>query len=154
MASKQSKPTRFRNLKIAFSIASAVGFLVVIGIWVRSNSHRDTLSKVDKNRNLTMVSSENGNVYFMHANYAFDSSTVPHGWSYERYQPSKNVFWVFVFSYRSGNFAIQIPCYAAILVFGLMAVIPWVRRFSLQSSIIATTIVATGAGVLAYIYRT
>src|SRR6476660_4929266 len=64
---------RFRKLRIAWSVMCAIACVLLIVMWVRSYSHRDTFEKIDA-LGITVCSIQRGTLMFarMLGNVAFD----------------------------------------------------------------------------------
>jgi hypothetical protein len=142
---------RYRKLRIAFSAVCGVVCLLLIVLWLRSYYRLDRLWHVDKNLCLTMIGSTTGTVEFHHASQS-RLAIAPQAWWHSSDPAPKDVsdFWA---SADKNGFYFRFPIWLPTVIFATLAPLPWIRRFSLGTMLIATTVIAVVLGVLAYIYE-
>ena len=134
---------RFRKLRIAWSVGCGIACLLLIALWVRSYWKSDYIwtSHVG-------VGSATGvaqlSVRSTPTNY------LGHQWT--TLPARKDIFISPRFAFRpASNLSyINAPYWFLILILSTLATVPWIRRFSLRTLLIATTLVAVGLGLIVW----
>jgi hypothetical protein len=150
---------RFRSLRIVWWNVCGIACVLIVLLWVRSYSIRDSALWQRENFGAE-INSIKGHVVLFLALRAFgegpvrinhnnitpdDEARVKHG-----------ILGFFYFRERDPA-GIHIPFwFLALVVIAVAAVVPWIwpRRFSLRRLLIATTLVAVVLGLVVYALRT
>jgi hypothetical protein len=150
---------KFRKLRIAWSVAWGLTCVLLIVLWVRSYFIRDTAwlpaSKISVEMN-----SLYGRVVLV---FPFDRYVL--GNSFKTFHEKvitqdtsrfQNSILRLVVIRQPNLTEIQIPFWCLILACLALVAAPWLhcrRRFSLRTLVIATTLVAVGLGLVAWVAR-
>jgi hypothetical protein len=141
---------RFRKLRIAWSVAWGIIALMLCVLWVRSYWWVDTwygkhISVASYCGQLAVYLLEQPNTNWKGTSLKIEGEVVQ---MVEVWKIRSKIF----DNAGVGEFGSTIPQWCAVVLFALMAIIPWisVRRFSLRTLLIATTIVAILMGVIAW----
>jgi hypothetical protein len=151
---------RFRKLRIAFSVVSAIVCLLLVLLWVRSYQFNEIAGRqISKNRSVG-VTSLLGRVRIgtwkhpKHANSWWVNSerltNSVYEWAASR--QGENAIGFGVISFQS-NIELIMPCWFLVLLTATLAVIPCrhlANRFSLRTLLIATTLVAVALGAIVF----
>jgi hypothetical protein len=150
---------KFRKLRIFWSIVFGMLYLLLVALWVRSNSWTSSAYWIYSNGQAILLSSDNGNIQFLwERNASFGNKT---GWFFQQVElPAKfrearaRRSWVSNrFLWESGPARVQvfIPYWLPVFLCGLASALPWLRRrYSLRAILIAAAIAAVGLGVIAW----
>jgi hypothetical protein len=120
---------RFRKLRIAWSVAWGIGCVLLIVLWVRSYIIQRQFKLID---DIDGISTEGSLILLKPAPVEaspFDDEFVPI------------------------TRILQMPYWSITLLSASLAVVPWIRRFSLRTMLIATMMVAVGLGLAVYAVR-
>jgi hypothetical protein len=146
------RPRILRLLRIAFSAACGIVCLLLIALWVRSYQRCDLISHYDGAGTNRTLGSNNGYAYFMHTDLTgvlMSQSFQRRGWLIGDTDvtdiPAK-------FGWESTKYqtTIRVPYIYILPVIGVATGIPWLpwsKRFSLRTLLIATTLVAVVLGL-------
>jgi hypothetical protein len=128
--------------------------VLLIALWVRSYWVLDYICQCDSNNIMTIVGSQWGLVYVAH----FDAygayrgtgiSYASHGWEYRTHK--SYAFNSPVWEHDSDGINVNLPHWSYVIVFTLLAAIPWIGKlpwqFSLRTLLIATTLIAVVLGL-------
>jgi hypothetical protein len=156
-----------RKLRIAFSAVCGIVCLLLIVLWVRSNSWIDSIHGTGYPKQfwceslhgemgllvLTDPGVQPRNLRF----FSRPPEAVPYystglydDWS-TPFSTALGIRWTFV-----GGFGLVIPYWMPVVFIGMIGTIPWVpwsRRFSLRTLLVATTLVAVLLGAVVYAMR-
>jgi hypothetical protein len=138
---------RFRTLRIAFSAICLIACVLLIGLWVRSDSSFDEIG---------FVMSAQGKLYFLPDIDITPINDQPG--SIESHETLGGLVTTLQvrnaqITRRPGDSPV-IPFWPLILEACLVAVLPWIRwRFSLRTLLIATTLVAVVLGLVVWAAR-
>jgi hypothetical protein len=147
---------KFRKLRIAWSVAWGLACILLIALWVRSERFCDLISKTDSSSRITTFCSSDGKLWFgrelttrAHKPPTFKPKT--NDWKYTLIEVAGNAEpRAFVFRFTSKTQKVQLP-YAVPILFCIGAgMAPWIRRFSLRTLLIATTLVAVVLGLIVW----
>jgi hypothetical protein len=146
---------RFRNLRIAWSVACSMLALLLLLMWARSYWVRDACTHIGRDSVATTVY----NVAFNCGTIDFfrvikpaswlPTSGFTEGWTYFAAKPDpyrKLFFWEMGPRYVVIQFPLVLPAFVVVA----LAWMPWLRaswRFSLRTLLIATTLVAVVLGL-------
>jgi hypothetical protein len=147
---------RFRKLRIAVTVLSLTACVLLIALWVRSHKTSDMWRSNPIGGKCFNASSLLGQVKVA----VFDVPPAgfrrlfPFGYKVSHVDKSMRVdeSWVGG-KYSSGNFAVWMPHWLLALLVAVLAYMPWIRslrRFSLRTLLIATTIVAVLLGAVVW----
>jgi hypothetical protein len=154
-------PPRNRKLRIAWSVACGMLCLLLIVLWVRSYSARDSIRGVIGNTELHIsITALKGNVAF-----AFDRWVgTPHPWMFQSTSEPHNLLAVFPavvgkpplswlgfrWHFNPRLVVLVVPQWFLMSLAFFAALLPWVCwRFSLRTMLIATTLAAIILGIVA-----
>jgi hypothetical protein len=151
---------KYRKLRIAWSVAWGVVAVLLVVLWVRSYWIQDSIGTSDGTGYRTDFASYAGTVALSRLREVTVGNPWPpkaHGWRYYNFKvDAENAYspWLHL-DIRSSdlwNVVIHYGIVAGALV--ILGAIPWLRwRFSLRTLLIATTVVAVGLGLIAYLFR-
>jgi hypothetical protein len=132
---------KFRKLRIAWSVLCGFACLLLIALWARSYWWADIVA----HKNLGIMSNR-GMFYF-----GQDDSAATAGWfiSSEPSEPN-DIGWN---SDPPGQFFVCAPHWLLALTSVAIGAASWIRRFSLRTLLIATTLVAVMLGLIVYVTR-
>jgi hypothetical protein len=155
---------RFRNFRIAWSVAWGLLAVLLCVLWVRSYWWEDVVYRItpityvtkivhrDKTiTEITIIGSNCGRITFRRMNTA----QVPQGWTYKvspsvRLTTKRSWFWV---TKRDFFFHAGVSHWFVITPVGVLAVAPWLRwptRFSLRTLLLTTTLIASVLGLVVW----
>jgi hypothetical protein len=145
-------------LRIAVTALSLTACVLLVALWVRSQTWGDSLS-VQLPWLFIKLESEDGRCAFVFS--AEQDASQPSGISFHSWEPrlskQKIIFPFFdlspqfdVFWMAVDFWALLVPHWFLVLLFAASAIlcIKWSRRFSLSTLLIATTLVALGLGII------
>jgi hypothetical protein len=149
---------RFRKLRIVWSVVFGTLYLLLVALWVQSNSWTSTAYWIYSDTQAILLGSDNGNIQLLwerSANFG-DAS----GWFFKQVElPAKfraararRPWMSNRFHWESGPARINaiIPYWLPVFLCGLASGLPWIlRRYSVRAILITTTIAAVGLGVIA-----
>ena len=138
----------YRKLRIAWSVVWGVAAVLLIVLWVRSYWYGDVLQFRSFPEDFGIgsvhgVIGADGNInplkYILSSGWKL--------WSYPTFEEMTPP--PFLYECPSlGGFELNLPHWFLSLIFGTMAALPWIRRFSLRSLLIATTLLAIVLGLI------
>ena len=154
---------RFRKLRIAWSVACSILCLLVIVFWVRSYQWFDEFAFLDSRRLISIQSTWEGSLSL--------------GWSeadpqlareyYSRFfnTRARETLWTglpslegqskafkFESYFASSQWYVATPCWFLVITLGTLGALPWIKwRFSVRTLLIATTLVAVVAALMAWV---
>jgi hypothetical protein len=144
------------NLRIAWSVFFGIACVLLIAVWVRSYWKCDYIQRVNQNYVLRTIASNNGIVYLQNNNVAVPGVTVT-GWNYasvESTEKPPDFRWVLSSADDEAPFYIPLWILTSIAaVFAAISLMPWSKRFSLRTLLIATTLVAVVLGLVVWLLR-
>jgi hypothetical protein len=151
--------------RIAVTALCLTACVLLVALWVRSYSQRDVFDRVQPPR-YRVVQSLRGRIEFSDmdivANLGKSWPAIAQPWTFKSYSeenhsPRKDTLTPsFSFHRSSLKQTIIVPHWLPVSLAGVFAVVPWIpwsRRFSLRTLLIATTLVAVGLGVVVYFAR-
>jgi hypothetical protein len=161
---------KHRKLRIAFSAVCGVLCLLLIALWVRSYKyHEEVYWKTEYWNGFGVWSGAGRIVLTVHPSdtpsthdrlvYLGAFSASNRQSVLERIDRVLPTIWGFGAGRRSDNQLIQamVPDWFSVLVFAILAALPWARqlnwRFSLRTLLITTTLVAILLGLIVYAAR-
>jgi hypothetical protein len=148
---------RYRKLRIAWSVVCGIVAVLLVVLWVRSYSWVDGLT-VPVSAESAVGAGTLPGVIAVAVRHVPEKFRVEHRpvteWRTMHSGPSQ--VWGGTMLTQSTS-AIYIPCWPLVLVSVLLAGVPWrktfVRRFSLRTLLIATTLVAVVLGAVVWSTR-
>jgi hypothetical protein len=157
----------FRWLRIAWTAFCGSACLTLIVLWVRSYSWNDRLTRDEANTPAIFLESDLGDLHFHRSR---PSTAGLDGWRHWKYEQDPSTAkavrgrpWVrgrFAWRVMARNrqdVEITAPHWSVVWAFGLLAVLPQVRRvalrFSLRTLMIATTLIAATFGLITWAVR-
>ena len=150
-----------RYLRIAFSATCLIACVLLIVLWVRSYWWADSVTNVGNDLILHRGGTEIGSFFFGWEDYKTTPKIPPpditNGWEYQRYDSnphSGSPAWMFTSNGDAG--LVRCPAWFVTLCamsFAIMPWLPWSKRFSLRTLLIATTLVAMVLGLVAWAMR-
>ena len=148
---------KHRKLRIAWSVGCGIVCLLLIVLWMRSYWRVEILFHLDKYNHVVGIGSEKGVVYL------WPGHTVPlipatgsnlYGWqlSSTNMVNRLGVFqWGnFQWSDAGGITTIQVPYWFVTPLVAAAACLPWIKRFSLRTLLISTTLLAVLLGTMVW----
>jgi hypothetical protein len=160
---------KYRKLRIAWSVVWAVACVLLIGLWVRSDTHRDEAAAPFGGNRRVVIQSLYGEiecVFTVASWYPISewrllsestSITIPPTLYLEDETTTHLTGFGFSWAFSSGEyFAVGVPHWFAMICSIALATAPWMRwswRFSLRTMLIATTLVALVLGVIVWLSR-
>jgi len=146
---------RFRKLRIAWSVFWGLIYVVLIILWVRSYWWSDVVWVITPSCDARADSANGGTTISIF----FDSERkVANEWNRNSYRHNTSMrppdaTWKFdIYMTRRGLDA-SLPHWFYLLLTSLIAVAAWIRRFSLRTLLIATTLIAMVLGRIVYASR-
>jgi hypothetical protein len=152
---------RFHKLRIAWSVAWGLAAVLLIVLWVRSYWYLDGVGlRLSTDREVTVFSTYGRLNLTAFAdsragNFLYRTSHEIYSKQWQKSFPNKpepNVTqnWRCGIT-KSGNFVLILPhSFAALLILPLAA-LPWIRRFTLRTLLVATTLVAVVLGLTVWL---
>ena len=146
---------KYRKLRIAWSVAWGVVFVLVLVLWARTRFATDYVTMRLPGHSEFSVMSRSGGLGFI-----FNPDLEGSRWSFQT-QPAREVS----FPYRTllgfveylktpTAYRIRFPDWCFLLLSATFAAAPWLRwRFSLRTLLIVTTLVTVGLGIVVYTLR-
>jgi hypothetical protein len=152
---------RFRKLRIAWSVGWGLAAVLLIVLWVRSYWRADTAVVVVSQSKVIGFGSGLGSLaaslsdrvpgYFNQTWYIFCDTIGSSGdFRPQSLSGNRKSFGFGITKQRSFT-SIYAPCWFFVLVVGVLSSLPWLpwsKRFSLRTLLIATTLVAVGLGLI------
>lgn len=154
----QSKPPiRFRRLRIAVSVFFGLLAALLVVLWLQSYRANEIVARTSKSGRMTILGSDRGYVFF--ATQIHELAKTPqwgprfiHGWQYEWSAPAQSPLQPRIdFSRVTGR--VVLPISLLVLSASVASVMPWIRRFSLRSLLVVTTLVAVVLGFAVWMVR-
>jgi hypothetical protein len=149
---------RYRKLRIAFSVACGIACVLLIALWVRSYWWVDCMSAPYGFHQTLFFASYEGKTYTH--KYANPDSAVwmPMGWTRQSIEIPVHLYADDPkprFQFEAGFGHNVVVCPHGLLVGGcaVAAFVPLIRRFSLRTLLIATTLIAVVLGAIVYVTR-
>ena len=146
---------RFRNLRIAWSVACGIPCVLLIALWARSYWWSDVVCVMTPSCDVKADSSNGGTT----VSIFFDSKReVTTGWNRNSYRHNTatkpfDATWKFdVYISRRGLDA-SLPYWFYLLLASLIAAAAWIRSFSLRALLVAMTLVAVTLGLIVWPIR-
>jgi hypothetical protein len=142
---------KFRKTSIAISLLLATLSLLLAGLWVRSKSTCDIISKLDSNNQGLTIGSSDREIYFAYMQLVMRTGPglvrTPHGWKHS--SSSANVrARKFAWDFSSGSAFISAPHWFWMMGCAIAATMPWIRRrFSLRMVLLLLTITCCVLGL-------
>jgi len=136
---------RFRKLQIAWSVGWGLLAVLLIALWVRSYWRAELASRLTNDSALTL-GSDHGIVYFVHRNLT-STPTAPLGWNYAPIEVTAPAKYLELKSLP--NLVMGCVPHLALVGFGIaVAAAPWLlKRYSLRTLLVATTLLAAALGL-------
>jgi hypothetical protein len=147
-----------KYLRIAVTALSLTACVLLIALWVRSYWWCDLISRMDANSQVTTLGSHRGTVYFVRMQLrGFGAGGPPamgprpqHGWRHS-ISEAHIANETFKLQFSGDSIFVLLPQWLVgpmFLAIGAAPCMPWSRRFSLRTLLIATTLVAVGLGIV------
>ncbi len=144
-----------RYLRITFSATCLIACVLLIALWVRSYWWTDVAGS-PVGRTYFGFRSDCG-VIMAGVSEAYNSVWILHVAATEENEQETIDYGVLGFGYfdlGDGFSFLQIPYWSVVLLAAMLAVVPWLRyRFSLQTLLIATTLIAVVLGLIVWQVR-
>jgi hypothetical protein len=152
---------RFRKLRIAWSVLWGLAAVLLIVLWVRSGERFDGIRWHYNNAEVFQIYIYRGQLSIV----SFDDGPLPPNLLHqvarigtvECFESPKligdrasPVFGIFNLPIGA---RIEIPAWFLILSMILLGPLPWIRRFSLRTLLIATTLIAVVLGLIVWLGR-
>jgi hypothetical protein len=149
---------RFRKLRIAWSVVCGIVCVLLIVLWVRSFTSEEWLQGHligDQNFVLTSVTGHVNlsTMYMAHGRLIWTIRSRSNDGSAGQLSPIWPRGSHFELKRESDHFDVVAPHCFAVLSFAALAAISWIRRFSLRTLLIGTTLVAVGLGLIVVLSR-
>jgi hypothetical protein len=148
---------KYRKLRIAWSVAWGIAALLFVMLWVRSYHHYDFASHNFFGRRGFIVESIRGVGFVKYVPGAIVvngyGSSVPERSRIPAGTFAKGTWGGFNFSIHPSGLIFAVPFWFLALIAIVFAIGPWirtVRRFSLRTLLIATTLVAVVLGLIVW----
>jgi hypothetical protein len=147
-----------RYLRIAFSVTCGIACLLLIALWVRSYWWCDIWQQTISGRQLEVIAVE-GRLKITKPEPPYWVSGLPPIRSYRTGRPEAETLTQHVrrfanargFGIEQGESkAILVPYWFLLIIGGTCSAVPWIRRFSLRSLLVATSLVAVVLGAIVY----
>ena len=144
---------RFRKLRIALSATCLIACALLIVLWVRSYWWGDVLQFRSFPEDFGIgsvhgVIGADGNINPL----KYISSPGWKLWSYPTFKEMTRSPFLYKYAPAVG-FELNLPHWLPSLIFGMLATLPWIRRFSLRALLVATTLIAMVLGLIAGVLR-
>jgi hypothetical protein len=141
-----------RYLKIGWTVLCGLACILLIALWVRSYWRHDYLYHLNKTVDYIGIESDAGIISFTRLDlqvYPRSTQQMAEGWTHDilplnssSSNPKK-----FQMDHTSGFLLVVFPNWSLIIPLAALAAAPWIRRFSLRTLLVATTLVALVLGV-------
>jgi hypothetical protein len=147
---------RFRKLRIAWSGLFGIACVVLIVLWARSHYSVDQIFLPTTRSAFVSIGS------MPDAIIAGMTGNSPTGTWAMLNMPSDEWLaavgesrdsWSGLITFKIVDGGIVVPHWFGVLLFAALAVVPWIRRFSLRTLLIATTLVAVVLGLIVWAAR-
>ena len=144
---------RFRKLRIAWSLTWGVVAALLFVLWVRSYWYADSVISVTATGSSVRVTNFNGSVEYIGNTRYFPGQRVE--WRLAESPENAPLRWIPTkhgFAWVRG--AVIIPYWSAFVLSTMLCTVvwvPWSRRFSLRTLLIATTLVAALLGLIIWL---
>jgi hypothetical protein len=143
----------YRKLRIAWSVAWGTVAVLLCLLWVRSYWRQDSVQGFVTSTYEVGISSHKGQGSL--SLYAINGyRTYYSGWNWSSKEVSgRNPDWGFSYSSSFWGFTIKAPQIVLMACIGTLAAAPWLpfKRFSLRTSLIATTLIAVVLGLIVWL---
>ena len=136
---------RVRKLRIAWSVAWGVVAVLLIVLWVRSYWRGDYFEHFDSGGDGTSLGSIRGVVYLTQTVDIAHGATPRWGWG--NYEVDYNIPSPWSFEVDLSKPAFAAPHWLIAVLCTLFAGATWIRRFTLRTLLIATTLLAVVLGL-------
>jgi hypothetical protein len=152
----------FRKLRIAWSVFWGLAAVLLIVLWVRSYRISDTIGHIDDNLVCEFFLSQPGALRYSRMNdkeVGGPNSEEPVPWGYGNFPAIRAPGPIPDFSYEylpDFQCELWLPYWYPVALSASVAAIPWVsklKRFSLRTLLIATTLVAVALGLIVWAGR-
>jgi len=145
---------RFRKLRIAWSVGCGIACVLLIVLWVRSYWRIDSLFAIGSQPQFFAVGSERG-VVAVKGNPSLLALLSSADWKLQRFppgpEPPKLGFLDFYYeTTKQQGTRLRFPIWFLVLLSAIAVATPWIRRFTLRTLLIATTLVAVVLGLIVY----
>jgi hypothetical protein len=144
-----NRPRIFRTLRISWSVFWGLACVLLIVLWVRSYYRTDRIWRINSVVD-TGFESACGTLSYWQRTDVDGASRFP--WHHDVSSPV-TLAHRFVYTNRAPVFAIVCPTWLPLIVIAPLGAISWVRRFTLRTLLVATTLVALVLGLVVYAAR-
>lgn len=147
-----ARPTRYRTLRIAWSVVWGVVAVLLVALWVRSCYRADTVGFI-RSKVAVAVFSNRGTVACSVTQLGFPNTWILENTPIEVEVSPYKYPWIYV---QPLSTSITTPNWLLVTLFSGVAVVPWIRfstRYSLRTLLIALTVVAVGLGLIVWANR-
>ena len=156
---------KYRKLRIAWSVAWGVACLLLVALWVRSYWWHDVVACGFTSKDGIRIDSTNGVLTLAHISVNGFPGTFVEWKVTSIWSPSQGLFPIgfteesyagFSFEEFTDGVSLSVPYWFLVplfAAFGTLAYTSKLRRFSLRTLLIATTLVAAGLGWAIYALR-
>jgi hypothetical protein len=146
---------KYRKLRIAWSVAWGVAAVILIILWIRTRYAIDMGGGTIGSFQIGFMSRSGG------LGFVFGSSPTPLNWSFSTMRPQevpfqyKTIIGVIEYATESNSFRVRFPYWLLLACSMATATISWLslKRFSLRTLLITTTLVAVGLRVIVWMAR-
>jgi hypothetical protein len=142
-----------KYLRIGVTGLCLTASVLLVALWVRSYWYSDIIYRADASGSLIAMKSNYGALTFLQVN-----TSITRDWVIQLdSRPSTKERQAFFWDDNGDVAGIMVPFWAMAMPLALLAVvtgipgIPWSKRFSLRTLLIATTLVALGLGMIVYL---
>ena len=140
---------RYRYLRITWTVFCGIACVLLLVLWVRSYFRNDS-SYVSSRYLLLEIESHSGEIICWWHELDYQPNF------YFPDEPSTHSLWGFGIHRQAGLTANSLPYWFPVLLAAAFAAIPWLpwsRRFSLRTLLIATTLLCVGLGLIVWLSR-
>jgi hypothetical protein len=145
---------RFRKLRIAWSVVCGIACVLLIVLWVRSYWCDELCYWTNKNGTHTTIGANMGVVYF--SRNKLGNGATASNWTYKNFT-SHRLLWNHWSFWDGWNTRVDVglPYWSFVLPTIVLGYFPWLplKRFSVRTLLIATTLVAVVLGFAVYAIR-
>jgi hypothetical protein len=141
-----------KTLRIAVTALGLAACVPLVALWVRSYRWTDVITVCTSNFDIGAESVAGGTGVYL---YVESGRAIERGFFYERHDqndwpdmPPPDRTWQFQVETTPYEIFVSLPHWFYLALAGIFSIAPWIRRFSLRTLLIATTLVAVGLGMI------
>jgi hypothetical protein len=142
---------KYRKLRIAWSVTCGIACVLLIVLWVRSYYHTDRIWRINSvfDTGFELAGgTAGGTLSFWQRTDVAGANRFP--WHHDVSGPVTIIHPV-VYTNEGEVLAIIIPIWLPLIVIAPLGALSWVRRFSLRTLLIATTLIALVLGLVVWL---